>query len=111
MTTTINNSIGISNSPIFRVNVLLENQSVNILFAWNNKTKRYHATATKTNGTLLFEGIQINPLSTFPISSLMSVNGLYGTFTLYPKDKALIDTDETLRNWEDYYFLIYSIVF
>jgi len=111
LTTTINNYIGISNSPSFRVNVLLDSQSVNILFTWNNKTKRYHATATKTNGTVLFEGIKINPNSVFPINNSMRVNGLYGRFVLYPIDSVLVDTDETLKNWADYYFLVYTVIF
>jgi hypothetical protein len=60
---------------------------------------------------VLFEGIKINPNSVFPINNSMRVNGLYGRFVLYPIDTALVDTDETLKNWADYYFLVYSVIF
>ena len=102
-------SIEILNSPNFVVNVVLDKQSCNMSFIWNNKVKRYCATLVKTNGVVVFEGVVINPITMFPINSAMKVNGFNGMFTLWPYDLSMIDTEETLKNWKDYYFLFYTI--
>lgn len=102
-------SIEIFNEPYFIVNVVIDNQSCNMSFIWNDKVKRYCTTLVKTNGTVVFEGVVINPITIFPINSVMKVNGLNGLFTLWPYDLSMIDTEETIKNWKDYYFLFYTI--
>ena len=82
-TTTIFRNIEIYNKAYFSVNLTLDNQSVNMSFVWNDKTKRYHATLIKTNGTVVFQGVAVNTLTNFPLSNLMFNNSLYGRFVLY----------------------------
>jgi len=109
LTTEIFKKIDLSNSPNFSGNVVLDKQSCTLSFLWNNKIKRYCATLVKTNGDTVFEGVVVNPISNFPVASIMLVKGFYGMFTLWPYDLSMVDTEETLKNWADYYFLIYTM--
>ena len=110
-TTTIFRNIEIYNKAYFSVSLTLDNQSVNMSFVWNDKTKRYHATLVKTNGTVVFEGLAVNTLTDFPLNHSMFNNSLYGRFVLYPLDDGLVETEDTMKNWRDYYFLVYKITF
>lgn len=107
----VHKSIDIYNEVNFKVNVVLEKQSCTMLFIWNDKLKRYMSTLTKTNGTVLFEGVSVNPNSIFPINSTLKQNGLNGYFTLHSFDSDMVDTEETIKNWKDYYFLFYTVVY
>jgi hypothetical protein len=106
---TYNKRIAITNDAYFSVNIELENISCVMDFVWNNKTKRYHTSLSKKNGDVVFEGVAINAASFFPLNSLMAQNGLLGTFTLYPNNVSVAVSDETYRNWADYYTLVYEL--
>lgn len=107
----VHKSINLYNEVNFKVNLVLEKQSCNMSFVWNDKMKRYCATLIKSNGDILFEGVAINPHSIFPVNSSLKQKGLNGYFTLHSFDINLVDTEDTIKNWKDYYFLFYSVVY
>lgn len=106
---TYNKNITLFNDASYNVSVELDGLSCVMAFVWNEKTKRFHATLTRQDGTEVFTGVQVNSLTIFPIHSLMAQNGFLGTFVLSPLEADTPETDETYRNWADYFALMYQI--
>lgn len=109
-TTVYRKYIDIYNEKSFKVNVTLEGKSAILTFDYNFRTKRYHATMSLATGEIVFDGLAIEPETSFPLTANFKVSGFNGMFALIPNDTSLISTDTTLENWATYYFLVYRII-
>jgi len=105
---TYNKRIALFDDANYRVSVELDGISCIMSFVWNERTKRFHASLSKQDGTDIFTGIQINSLSFFPLNSNLKANKLLGVFVLVPFDEGFVESDETYRNWSSYFTLVYK---
>lgn len=102
-----NKRIALFNDAYYRVAVELDGFSCTMTFVWNERTKRFHASLFKQDGTEVFTGVKVNSLSFFPLNSNLKANGFLGLFVLTPFDPLLVESDDVYRSWADYFTLVY----